>query len=81
MIDILDKQQEGGDQDAPGKKLTEAEIEEVESFWRDKLEVLKNADQFDSKDNGQGSTPGGMGIEIESILEKIELSISQLKSM
>ena len=69
MIDILDKQQEDGDQDAPGKQLTEAEIEEVESFWRDKLEVLKNADQFDSKDNGQGSIPGGMGIEIESILE------------
>lgn len=69
MIDILDKQQEGGDQDASGKKLTEAEIEEVESFWRDKLEVLKNADQFDSKNNDQGSIPGGMGIEIESILE------------
>ena len=69
MIDILDKQQEGVDQDASGKKLTEAEIEEVESFWRDKLEVLKNADQFDSKNNDQGSIPGGMGIEIESILE------------
>ena len=69
MIDILDKQQEGGDQDASGKKLTEAEIEEVESFWRDKLEVLKNADQFDSKNKDQGSIPGGMGIEIESILE------------
>ena len=69
MIDILDKQQEGGDKDASGKKLTEAEIEEVESFWRDKLEVLKNADQFDSKNNDQGSIPGGMGIEIESILE------------
>ena len=69
MIDILDKQQEGEDQDASDKKLTEAEIEEVESFWRDKLEVLKNADQFDSKNNGQGSIPGGMGIEIESILE------------
>ena len=69
MIDILDKQQEGEDQDASGKKLTEAEIEEVESFWRDKLEVLKNADQFDSKNNDQGSIPGGMGIEIESILE------------
>ena len=69
MIDILDKQQEGEDQDASDKKLTEAEIEEVESFWRDKLEVLKNADQFDSKNNDQGSIPGGMGIEIESILE------------
>ena len=69
MIDILDEQQEGVDQDASGKKLTEAEIEEVESFWRDKLEVLKNADQFDSKNNDQGSIPGGMGIEIESILE------------
>ena len=69
MIDILDEQQEGVDQDASGKKLTEAEIEEVESFWRDKLEVLKNAEQFDSKNNDQGSIPGGMGIEIESILE------------
>ena len=69
MIDILDKQQEGEDQDASDKKLTEAEIEEVESFWRDKLEVLKNSDQFDSKNNDQGSIPGGMGIEIESILE------------
>jgi len=69
MIDILDKQKEGEDHDAPGNKLTEAEIEEVESYWRDKLEVLKNADQFDSKNNDQGSIPGGMGIEIESILE------------
>ena len=69
FLDILDQKKNENEKDAKGESLTDDEIEEVESFWRDKLEVLKNADQFDPNNEGQGAMPGGMGIEIESILE------------
>ena len=69
FLDILDQKKNENEKDAKGERLTDDEIEEVESFWRDKLEVLKNADQFDPNNEGQGTMPGGMGIEIESILE------------
>tara|TARA_B000000475_G_C15998969_1_gene448125 strand:+ start:146 stop:1321 length:1176 start_codon:yes stop_codon:yes gene_type:complete len=69
FLDILDQKKKENEKNEEGKRLTEDEIEEVESFWRDKLEVLKNADQFDSNNKSQGTIPAGMGIEIESILE------------
>ena len=69
FLDILDQKKNENEKDAKCERLTDDEIEEVESFWRDKLEVLKNADQFDPNNKGQGTMPGGMGIEIESILE------------
>lgn len=64
----LDKKEESGLSSEPSK-LSEAEAEEIENFWRDKLEVLKNADSFDDSSNKQGYLPGGMGVEIENILD------------
>ena len=50
------------------KQLSEEEIDEIESFWRDKMEILKNADQH-QLNNGKGSLPAGIGQEISTILE------------
>lgn len=69
FLDILDQKKKEDEKDKEGNRLTEDEIKEVESFWRDKLEVLKNADQFNSNNKTQGAIPAGIGIEIESILE------------
>ena len=49
-------------------QLSEEEIDEIESFWRDKMEILKNADQH-QLNNGKGSLPAGIGQEISTILE------------
>ena len=69
FADILDAVKKEDGAEAEDSKLSEAEAEEIESFWRDKLEVLKNADSFDGSSNSQGYLPGGMGVEIENILE------------
>ncbi len=68
LLDILD-QKSAQELDSNSEAISEVEKEEIESFWRDKLEILKNADQYDSSNDGQGNIPGGMEIEIESILE------------
>jgi predicted metal-dependent peptidase len=45
-----------------------ANVDEIEGYWKDKLEVLKNNYSEDGSDT-QGSLPGGISQEINSILE------------
>jgi len=45
-----------------------ANVDEIEGYWKDKLEVLKNNYSGDGSDT-QGSLPGGISQEINSILE------------
>ena len=51
--------------------LSDGEIEEIETFWSDKLQVLQNDDLADQKygSNTTGGMPMGMAREVESILE------------
>ena len=45
-----------------------ANVDEIEGYWKDKLEILKNNYSGDGSDT-QGSLPGGISQEINSILE------------
>ena len=45
-----------------------ANVDEIEGYWKDKLEVLKNNYSEDGSDT-QGLLPGGISQEINSILE------------
>ena len=45
-----------------------ANVDEIEGYWKDKLEILKNNYSEDGSDT-QGSLPGGISQEINSILE------------
>ena len=45
-----------------------ANVDEIEGYWKDKLEILKNIYSGDGSDT-QGSLPGGISQEINSILE------------
>ena len=49
-------------------KLSEEEQEEIASYWKDKIQVLKNSNLTDVS-SGQGNMPAGMSQEIEVILE------------
>ena len=49
--------------------LSEADKLEIESYWRDKIQVLKNSVEHDNKDNSQGSLPAGLSKEVEVFLE------------
>ena len=49
-------------------KFSEEEQQEIASYWKDKIQVLKNADLTDVS-SGQGNMPAGMSQEIEVILE------------
>ena len=50
------------------KSLSEEEIDEIEAFWKDKMEILKNTPEHQLS-KGQGSLPAGIGQEISTILE------------
>ena len=50
------------------KSLSEEEIDEIEAFWKDKMEILKNTPEHQLSKN-QGSLPAGIGQEISTILE------------
>lgn len=54
-------------------ELTEEEQEEVASYWKDKMQVLKNSDSLIQNDkygsHSTGGWPAGMAREVENILE------------
>ena len=56
-----------------GNQLSEEEQEEIASYWKDKLQVLKNSDSLIQNDNygshSTGGLPAGMAREVENILE------------
>lgn len=49
--------------------LSEVEQQEIESYWRDKIQVLKNSAEHDNKDKTQGNMPLGLSKEVEVFLE------------
>ena len=53
--------------------LSETEQLEIESYWRDKIQVLKNSDALNNPDkygsNSTGGLPAGFEREVENILE------------
>jgi len=48
--------------------LSQEETDEIESFWKDKMEILKNSSEH-KLSNGKGSLPAGIEQEISTILE------------
>jgi len=48
--------------------LSQEETDEIESFWKDKMEILKNSSEHQLS-NGKGSLPAGIEQEISTILE------------
>ena len=48
--------------------LSQEETDEIESFWKDKMEILKNSSEHQLS-NGKGSLPAGIEEEISTILE------------
>ena len=48
--------------------LSQEEEDEIESFWKDKMEILKNSSEHNLS-NGKGSLPAGIEQEISTILE------------
>ena len=48
--------------------LSQEEIDEIESFWKDKMEILKNSSEHQLS-SGKGSLPAGIEQEISTILE------------
>lgn len=56
-----------------GHGLTEEEQEEIASYWKDKMQVLKNSDSLIQNDkygsHSTGGWPAGMAREVENILE------------
>ena len=48
--------------------LSQEEADEIESFWKDKMEILKNSSEHNLS-NGKGSLPAGIEQEISTILE------------
>ena len=48
--------------------LSQEETDEIESFWKDKMEILKNSSEHNLS-NGKGSLPAGIEQEISTILE------------
>jgi len=64
---------EEGDGNGSEGKLSEDELQEITSYWKDKIQVLKNSDAFSKSDiygsNSTGGLPEGMEREVENILE------------
>tara|TARA_B100000780_G_scaffold16377_1_gene10774 strand:+ start:2535 stop:3683 length:1149 start_codon:yes stop_codon:yes gene_type:complete len=56
-------------EDMEGMGLNEEEQQEIESYWRDKIQVLQNGDLNEEGSSGQGNIPAGMSQEIEVFLE------------
>jgi len=48
--------------------LSQEEIDEIESFWKDKMEILKNSSEHQLS-SGKSSLPAGIEQEISTILE------------
>ena len=48
--------------------LSQEETDEIESFWKDTMEILKNSSEHQLS-NGKGSLPAGIEQEISTILE------------
>ena len=57
-----------GESQNPEAHIEIANLDEIEGYWRDKLEVLKSNYSEDGSDT-QGSLPGGILQEINSVLE------------
>ena len=49
--------------------LSGEEQQDIESYWRDKMQVLKNTDLTDPNASGQGNLPNGMKQEIDVFLD------------
>tara|TARA_B100001250_G_C19807736_1_gene794179 strand:+ start:1509 stop:2669 length:1161 start_codon:yes stop_codon:yes gene_type:complete len=56
-------------EESQANQLTEVDQLEIESYWRDKIQVLKNTISDRETANGQGNIPAGMSKEIEVFLE------------
>ena len=60
-------------ENSKGSILSETEQLEIESYWRDKIQVLKNSDALSNPDkygsNSTGGLPAGFEREVENILE------------
>ena len=56
-------------EDIEGMGLNAEEQQEIESYWRDKIQVLQNGDLNEEGSSGQGNIPAGMSQEIEVFLE------------
>ena len=56
-------------EESQANQLTEVDRLEIESYWRDKIQVLKNTISDRETANGQGNIPAGMSKEIEVFLE------------
>lgn len=56
-------------EDMEGMGLNAEEQQEIESYWRDKIQVLQNGDLNEEGSSGQGNIPAGMSQEIEVFLE------------
>ena len=70
---INDILQPGNSEDNEGdvnlsEPLSQEEVDEIESFWKDKMEILKNSSEHNLS-NGKGSLPAGIEQEISTILE------------
>ncbi len=59
---------DGSSDNSVGHELSEEEQQEIASYWKDKIQILKNSDLTDV-DSAQGNMPAGMSQEIEVILE------------
>jgi len=56
-------------EDIEGMGLNAEEQQEIESYWRDKIQVLQNGDLNEEGSSDQGNIPAGMSQEIEVFLE------------
>lgn len=65
LISDVGEQAEGME----GMGLNAEEQQEIESYWRDKIQVLQNGDLNEEGSSGQGNIPAGMSQEIEVFLE------------
>ena len=57
---------DGNEGDGTNKKIN---AEEIESYWKDAIQVVENTVSDDANGSGQGNMPLGLGHEIKNILE------------
>ena len=51
------------------QSLSQQELQDIESYWKDKIQVLKSSNLSMEESSGQGSLPAGMSVEIDVVLE------------
>ena len=51
------------------QSLSQQELQDIESYWKDKIQVLKSSNLSMEGSSGQGSLPAGMSIEIDVVLD------------